>query len=108
MTGGVARIRFFARFIIVLLHDFVGRRLWRYRWEGAMNIVVAYCGPDAQLQGSVLRLRKRSADFSADDFAKWSNPGSRVLDAALAVVTALAATLLAPASAAASFSCGAR
>jgi hypothetical protein len=69
MTGGVARIRFFARFIIVLLHDFVGRRLWRYRWEGAMNIVVAYCGPDAQLQGSVLRLRKRSADFSADDFA---------------------------------------
>ena len=53
----------------VLLRDFVGRRLWRYRWEGAMNIVVAYCGADAQLQGSVLRLRKRSADLSADDFA---------------------------------------
>jgi hypothetical protein len=34
-----------------------------------MNIVVAYCGADAQLQGSVLRLRKRSADLSADDFA---------------------------------------
>jgi len=34
-----------------------------------MNIVVAYCGADARLQGSVLRLRKRSADRCADDFA---------------------------------------
>jgi len=31
-----------------------------------MNIVVAYGGPDARLQGSVLRLRKRSATASAD------------------------------------------
>ena len=73
IAGGVARIRCSGRFIIVLLRDFVGRRLWRYRWEGAMNIVVAYCGPDAQLQGSVLRLRKRSADLSADDFAPPPN-----------------------------------
>ena len=31
-----------------------------------MNIVVAYSGPDTRLQGSVLRLRKRSATGSAD------------------------------------------
>lgn len=33
--------------------------LWKYRAEGALNLVVAYCGNDKRLLCKILRLRKR-------------------------------------------------
>lgn len=38
---------------------------WKYRAEGALNLVVAYCGNDQRLLGMVLRLRKRQVGSSS-------------------------------------------